>query len=276
MTDDATTTHDGIQSLLDIMRQLRDPDSGCPWDLKQNFHTIVPYTIEETYELAEAIAIEDFAQIRDELGDVLFQVVFYAQMASEQALFTFEDVVDGIAEKLLRRHPHVFAVTGGQRVSESEVKRRWEQIKVEERQQKNQRGTLDDVPRALPALSRSQKLQKRAASVGFDWSELDAVRGKVDEELGELAEAVSEGDSAAIESEVGDIFLAMVNLARHLGVDAEAALRHANRRFEDRFSLMETAAERDGSQLSEESLERLEERWQAAKRELAASASEAG
>ena len=235
MTDDAATTHDGIQSLLDIMRQLRDPDSGCPWDLKQNFHTIVPYTIEETYELAEAIAIEDFAQIRDELGDVLFQVVFYAQMASEQALFTFEDVVDGIAEKLLRRHPHVFAVTGGQRVSESEVKRRWEQIKVEERQQKNQRGTLDDVPMALPALSRSQKLQKRAASVGFDWSELDAVRGKVDEELGELAEAVSEGDSAAIESEVGDIFLAMVNLARHLGVDAEAALRHANRRFEDRL-----------------------------------------
>ena len=276
MTDDATTTHDGIQSLLDIMRQLRDPDSGCPWDLKQNFHTIVPYTIEETYELAEAIAIEDFAQIRDELGDVLFQVVFYAQMASEQALFTFEDVVDGIAEKLLRRHPHVFAVTGEKRVSESEVKRRWEEIKVEERQQKNQRGTLDDVPRALPALSRSQKLQKRAASVGFDWSELDAVRGKVDEELGELAEAVSEGDSAAIESEVGDIFLAMVNLARHLGVDAEAALRHANRRFEDRFSLMETEAERDGSQLCEESLERLEERWQAAKRELAASASEAG
>jgi ATP diphosphatase len=276
MTDDATTTHDGIQSLLDIMRQLRDPDSGCPWDLKQNFHTIVPYTIEETYELAEAIAIEDFAQIRDELGDVLFQVVFYAQMASEQALFTFEDVVDGIAEKLLRRHPHVFAETGGQRVSESEVKRRWEQIKVEERQRKNQRGTLDDVPRALPALSRSQKLQKRAASVGFDWSELDAVRGKVDEELGELAEAVSEGDSSAIESEVGDIFLAMVNLARHLGVDAEAALRHANRRFEDRFSLMETAAERDGSQLSEESLEQLEERWQAAKRELAASAIEAG
>ena len=276
MTDDAATTRDGIQSLLDIMRQLRDPDSGCPWDLKQNFHTIVPYTIEETYELAEAIAIEDFAQSRDELGDVLFQVVFYAQMASEQALFTFEDVVDGIAEKLLRRHPHVFAVTGGQRVSESEVKRRWEQIKVEERQQKNQRGTLDDVPMALPALSRSQKLQKRAASVGFDWSELDAVRGKVDEELGDLAEAVSEGDSAAIESEVGDIFLAMVNLARHLGVDAEAALRHANRRFEDRFSLMETEAERDGSQLCEESLERLEERWQAAKRELAASASEAG
>ena len=270
MTDDATTTHAGIQSLLDIMRRLRDPDSGCPWDLKQNFHTIVPFTIEETYELADAIAAEDFAQIRDELGDVLFQVVFYAQMASEQSLFTFEDVVDGIAEKLRRRHPHVFAATGGQSASAGEVKERWEQIKGEERQQKNQKGTLDDIPKALPALSRSQKLQKRAARVGFDWSEIDAVRGKVDEELGELAEAISEGESAAIESEVGDIFLAMVNLARHLGVDAEAALRHANRRFEKRFRLMETAAGRDGSQLSEESLERLEERWEAAKRELAA------
>ena len=270
MTDDATTTHAGIQSLLDIMRRLRDPDSGCPWDLKQNFHTIVPFTIEETYELADAIAAEDFAQIRDELGDVLFQVVFYAQMASEQSLFTFEDVVDGAAEKLRRRHPHIFAATGGQSVSAGDVKERWEQIKGEERQQKNQKGTLDDIPKALPALSRSQKLQKRAARVGFDWSELDAVRGKVDEELGELAEAISEGESAAIESEVGDIFLAMVNLARHLGVDAEAALRHANRRFEKRFRLMETAADCDGSQLSEESLERLEERWQAAKRELAA------
>ena len=270
MTDDATTTHAGIQSLLDIMRRLRDPDSGCPWDLKQNFHTIVPFTIEETYELADAIAAEDFAQIRDELGDVLFQVVFYAQMASEQSLFTFEDVVDGIAEKLRRRHPHIFAATGGQSVSASEVKERWEQIKGEERQQKNQKGTLDDIPKALPALSRSQKLQKRAARVGFDWSELDAVRGKVDEELGELAEAISEGESAAIESEVGDIFLAMVNPARHLGIDAEAALRHANRRFEKRFRLMETAADHDGSQLSEESLERLEERWEAAKRELAA------
>jgi MazG family protein len=276
MTNEATSTDGGIQSLLDIMRQLRDPDSGCPWDLRQNFHSIVPYTIEETYELADAIAAEDFAQIHDELGDVLFQVVFYSQMAKEQGLFSFDDVVNGISRKLLRRHPHIFAKPDERQVSEQEVKERWEQIKGEERQQKNQVGALDDVPRALPALSRSQKLQKRAASVGFDWSELDAVRGKMDEELGELAEAVSEGDSAAIESEVGDIFLAMVNLARHLGVDAEAALRHANRRFEDRFSLMETAAERDGSQLSEESLERLEERWQAAKRELATSASEAG
>ena len=169
MTNEETTAHHGIHSLLNIMRQLRDPDGGCPWDLRQNFHTIAPHTIEETYELVDAIAAEDFVQIRDELGDVLFQVVFYAQMASEQSLFTFEDVVDGIAGKLLRRHPHIFAETGGRRVSEKEVKDRWEQIKGEERQQKNQLGALDDVPRALPALSRSQKLQKRAARVGFDW-----------------------------------------------------------------------------------------------------------
>ena len=173
MTNDVTTTQGGMQPLLDIMRQLRDPDSGCPWDLKQNFHTIVPYTIEETYELADAIAAEDFSQIRDELGDVLFQVVFYAQMASEESLFTFQDVVDGIADKLRRRHPHVFGATAGQGVSAGEVKERWEQIKGEERQQKNQQGALDDVPKALPALSRSQKLQKRAARVGFDWGELD-------------------------------------------------------------------------------------------------------
>lgn len=272
MTNEETTPHDGINSLLHIMRRLRDPDNGCPWDLRQNFHTIVPYTIEETYELADAIAAEDFVQIRDELGDVLFQVVFYAQMASEQGLFTFEDVVDGIAGKLLRRHPHIFAENGGRSVSESEVKDRWEQIKGEERQQKNQMCALDDVPRALPALSRSQKLQKRAARVGFDWGEMDAVRGKVDEELGELSEAVKDGDFEAIESEVGDIFLAMVNLARHLGVDAESALRHANRRFEDRFRLMEKAAAVEGSRLSEEPLDQLEQRWKAAKRELAANA----
>ena len=272
MTNDTPTTHDGIQSLLDIMRQLRDPDAGCPWDLQQDFHTVAPYTLEETYELVDAIAAEDFAQIRDELGDVLFQVVFYAQMASERALFNFDDVVDGIATKLLRRHPHVFAEAGERHVSEAEVKERWEQIKGEERQQKSQGGALDDVPRALPALSRSQKLQKRAARVGFDWSEPDAVRGKVDEELGELSDAISEGDSEAIASEVGDIFLAMVNLARHLDVDAESALRNANRRFEDRFRLMEKAAALEGSQLREESLDQLEQRWQNAKRELAARA----
>ena len=272
MTNEATSTDGGIQSLLDIMRRLRDPDGGCPWDLKQNFHSIVPYTIEETYELADAIAAEDFAQIRDELGDVLFQVVFYSQMAKEQGLFSFDDVVNGISRKLLRRHPHVFAKPDERQVSEQEVKERWEQIKGEERQQKNQVGALDDVPRALPALSRSQKLQKRAARVGFDWSELGAVREKVDEELGELSEAVSDGDSEAIESEMGDVFLAMVNLARHLGVDAEAALRKANRRFEDRFRLMEKAAAVEGSQLSEEPLDQLEQRWQAAKRELAAKA----
>ena len=269
MTEDAATTHDGIQSLLDIMRQLRDPDSGCPWDLKQNFHTIVPYTIEETYELAEAIAIEDFAQIRDELGDVLFQVVFYAQMASEQALFTFEDVVDGIAEKLLRRHPHVFAVTGGQRVSESEVKRRWEQIKVEERQQKNQRGTLDDVPMALPALSRSQKLQKRAANVGFDWPELEAVVEKLHEETGELLAQWQEDktDKNKLKEEIGDILFVAANLARKAGVDPETALIETNRKFERRFHYIENALAEQNIPIEEAGLEKMDSLWDAAKKE---------
>ncbi|MAA84868.1 MAG: nucleoside triphosphate pyrophosphohydrolase [Halieaceae bacterium] len=255
--------------LLDIMRQLRDPDSGCPWDLRQDFHTIVPFTIEETYELADAIASGDFSQVCDELGDVLFQVVFYAQMASERRLFDFADVAEGIAQKLLRRHPHVFARSCDEPVSEAEVKERWETIKGEERQQKDQRGVLDDVPRALPALSRAQKLQKRAARVGFDWPDRAGVHDKIQEELAELAEAISEDDGGAIEAELGDVFLAMVNLARHLGVDAESAVRQANNRFESRFRVMEQAAAEDNSDLQHEALDRLEDRWQAAKRHLA-------
>ena len=262
-------TTDPMGLLLDIMRQLRDPDSGCPWDLRQDFHTIVPFTIEETYELADAIASGDFPQVCDELGDVLFQVVFYAQMASERRLFDFNDVVEGIAQKLLRRHPHVFARNSDKPISEVEVKERWEAIKGEERQQKNQRGVLDDVPRALPALSRAQKLQKRAARVGFDWPDRVGVHAKVEEELAELEQAISEEDGVAIEAEVGDVLLAMVNLARHLGVDAESAVRQANHRFESRFRVMEQAAAEDNSDLQHEALDRLEDRWQAAKRHLA-------
>lgn len=260
---------DPMVLLLDIMRQLRDPDSGCPWDLRQDFHTIVPFTIEETYELADAIASGDFSQVCDELGDVLFQVVFYAQMASERRLFDFADVAEGIAQKLLRRHPHVFARNSDEPVSEAEVKERWEILKREERQQKDQRGVLDNVPRALPALSRAQKLQKRAARVGFDWPDRAGVHDKIQEELAELAEAISDDDGDAIEAELGDVFLAMVNLARHLGVDAESAVRQANNRFESRFRVMEQAAAEDNSDLQHEALDRLEDRWQAAKRHLA-------
>ena len=260
-----------VEGLLEIMRALRDPETGCPWDLRQDFDSIVPFTIEETYELAAAIASGDPAQIRDELGDVLFQVVFYAQIASERSLFDFADVARGISEKLVRRHPHVFDAAGKERITEAEVKARWEAIKEQERSRKNQNGTLDDVPLALPSLSRAQKLQKRAAGVGFDWPDLDGVFAKVDEEIGELKEAVQALDAEAVEDEMGDIFLAMVNLARHLGVDAEAALRKANSRFEGRFRLMEVAAVEEGSRLQEEDLEQLERRWQTAKRQLSTS-----
>ena len=268
MNKEAMPSGAPVEDLLEIMRALRHPETGCPWDLRQDFDSIVPFTIEETYELAAAIASDDPAQIRDELGDVLFQVVFYAQIASERSLFDFADVANGISEKLVRRHTHVFDAAGEEPITEAEVKARWEAIKEQERSSKNQNGTLDDVPLALPSLSRAQKLQKRAAGVGFDWPDLDGVFAKVDEEIGELKEAVQALDAAAIEDEMGDIFLAMVNLARHLGVDAEAALRKANSRFEGRFRIMEAAAAEEGSRLQEEDLEQLERRWQTAKRQL--------
>ena len=268
MSKDPRSSGGPIEGLLEIMRALRDPATGCPWDLRQDFDSIVPFTIEETYELAAAIASGDTAQICDELGDVLFQVVFYAQIASERSLFDFADVARGISEQLVRRHPHVFDAVGEELITEAEVKARWETIKEQERSLKDQNGALDDVPLALPSLSRAQKLQKRAAGVGFDWPDLTGVFDKVDEEIGELKEAVQGDDADAIEDEMGDIFLAMVNLARRLDVDAEAALRKANSRFESRFRLMEAAATEEGSRLQEEGLDLLELRWQSAKRQL--------
>ncbi len=259
-----------MKDLLDIMSRLRDPNDGCPWDLRQDFESIVPFTIEETYELAEAIALGDYDQVRDELGDVLFQVIFYAQIASERQLFNFKDVAEGISRKLIRRHPHIFDNPDGDPVSESEVKDRWEQIKAGERENKQLPGAMDDVPQALPALSRSQKLQKRAARVGFDWPELEGVRSKINEEMTELDEAICLGNRADIEAEIGDVFLATVNLARHLGIDAEASLRRANTRFEQRFRFMEQSAASEGTDLASESLDELEARWQKAKTHLGA------
>lgn len=268
MSETSPVNDQALGGLLEIMRRLRDPETGCPWDLRQDFDSIVPYTIEETYELADAIASGDFNQVRDELGDVLFQVVFYSQMAAEQRLFQFADVVQGISDKLVRRHPHVFADIDTAQISEEQVKDRWEQIKSEERHGKNQVSLLDDIPSALPALSRAQKLQKRAARAGFDWQHQEDVLAKLDEEVGELKEALLYADQAEIEAEFGDILLAMVNLGRHLRVDAESALRQANRRFESRFRLMEQSAEADGSSLEQESLQKLEARWQEAKQTL--------
>jgi ATP diphosphatase len=247
------------------MQRLRDPETGCPWDLCQNFHSIVPSTLEECYELAEAIENEDFAEVAEELGDVLFQVIFYAQLGSEQDLFCFDSVVTTLVTKLLRRHPHVFAdaeiegIVPG-RSSVDDVGRTWESIKRRERSARSQEGMLDGIPRALPALPRAQKLQKRAAQVNFDWPGAADVMVKLEEELEELREAISREQSDDIREEFGDVLFACVNLARHLGLDAEESLRRANRKFEQRFCEMEALAAEEGVTLpglSEEHLDRL-------------------
>ena len=227
MTTNKTETIHPMDALLAIMSRLRDPETGCPWDLRQDFRTIVPYTVEETYELVDAIEAADYEQVREELGDVLFQVVFYAQLGAERELFDFKDVLDGISSKLVSRHPHVFgdlqASETGQSLSEAEVKQNWERFKQAEREKKMRSAILDDVPRALPSLSRAQKLQKRAARVGFDWQDTDGVWGKIEEEMAELREAIAADSQAEIEAELGDVLIAVVNLARHLGIDAETA-----------------------------------------------------
>jgi len=270
METETAVAANAMAKLLDVMSRLRDPEYGCPWDLQQDFKSIVTFTVEETYELADAIEAENFEQIREELGDVLFQVVFYAQLASEQNRFDFDDVVAGITSKLIRRHPHVFSNNSEAVTSEAEVKENWERFKQSEREQKKQSAILDDVPRALPALSRAQKLQKRAARVGFDWLGAEGVWAKIDEEVSELREAIVSQNDSHIEAELGDVLIAVVNLARHLGVDAESATRRANSRFENRFRVMEQAALEEGSSLKDETLEQLEKRWQEAKAHLAA------
>jgi len=216
------------------MDRLRDPDSGCPWDLEQDFSTIAPYTIEEAYEVADAIAREDMAALCDELGDLLFQVVFYARMASETGAFEFSDIVNAICDKLLRRHPHVFGSEAERAAGPAEGS--WERIKAKERGGSGEESVLAGVANSLPALKRAQKLGKRAAGVGFDWPDRRGVREKIAEELEELEEAVGTRDPAKVEEEFGDLLFAIVNLARHLDVDAEKALMGANRKFERRFA----------------------------------------
>ncbi len=248
------------------MRRLRDPDSGCPWDLEQDFSTIAPYTIEEAYEVADAIERKDWDELQGELGDLLFQVVFYAQMAQEKGYFGFDDVAGGITRKMIRRHPHVFGD-----VEESDardVKRRWEDIKEAEREQHDDGSALAGVARALPALKRAQKLGKRAARVGFDWPDRRGVHEKIHEELDELEAAAGGRDPASIEDEVGDLLFAVVNLARHLEVDPEKALAGANRKFEQRFRAMEAAVQGDGAELDRLNVESLDRYWRKAKKEV--------
>lgn len=268
-----TDTRYDLNDLLRIMQRLRDPDGGCPWDLKQDFQSIVPSTIEECYELAEAIEQEDYPHVAEELGDVLFQVIFYAQLGSERALFDFHAIVHTLADKLVRRHPHVF-VPGDleQRVDpgamdEADVKAQWEAIKRDERRARDQHHALADVPVALPALQRSQKLQKRAAHAGFDWSDSDGVLDKLEEEIAELRLAMHSGQSDAIEDEMGDVLFTCVNLARWLRLDAERSLRRASGKFERRFRRVEELAGARGATLESLDPLALDDLWQAAKAE---------
>jgi ATP diphosphatase len=265
-----------IQRLLDIMTALRTPGSGCPWDLEQTFATIVPYTIEEAYEVADAVERGDFADLRDELGDLLLQVVFHARMAEEAGRFDFGGVVDAITTKLIRRHPHVFA--DARDLSPEEVKGLWGTIKAEEKRlraaeradqglpSEGPAGALSGVPMALPALTRALKLQEKAGKVGFDWNDARAVLAKLREEIDEIETEISARDQAKAAAEVGDLLFAVANLARHLDVDPEAALRGANAKFERRFGHIETHLADEGRTPQDASLEDMEALWSEAKR----------
>jgi ATP diphosphatase len=265
-----------LDDLLHLMARLRDPQHGCPWDLKQDYASIVPHTLEEAYEVADAIERGDFAHLPGELGDLLFQVVYYSQLAREEGRFDFAQVVDGITSKLIRRHPHVFpdgnlyGAVDVPKLDEAAVKQRWEAIKAEERAKKaaapEQLSLLDDVPVALPSLSRAIKLQKRAAQVGFDWPEALPVVDKVREELDEVLEAMSENDADAIAEEIGDLLFVVSNLARHLKVEPESALRAANAKFERRFRFIEQALRDAGRNMEDCALDELDALWGEAKK----------
>ena len=251
-----------LEALLALMRTLRAPD-GCPWDREQTFATIAPFTIEEAYEVADAIGRGDLERLRDELGDLLFQVVFHARMAEEIGKFDFADVARSISDKLTRRHPHIFAERKEVDVAELHVS--WEAQKARERAQAGHHGVLSDVPHALPALARAAKLGRRAGRVGFDWDASSAVREKVDEELAEIDQALGDGNPEAVADEIGDLLFTVANWARHLGVDPEHALQGAALKFERRFERMEHAAQSQSLALTTLSAAQWELLWQAAK-----------
>ena len=262
-----------VDDLLRVMQRLRDPDTGCPWDLRQDFQSIVPSTLEECYELAQAIEHADYPHVAEELGDVLFQVIFYAQLGTEQGLFSFSGIVNTLVEKLLRRHPHVFADGAIEGVLDSsttvaEVNDSWEAIKQQERNARAQTSAMADIPLALPALPRAQKLQKRAARRQFDWSDTAGALDKPEAEIHELRQAMQADVSAEIAEEMGDVLFSCVNLSRHLGLDAEATLRGASHKFEARFRAMETAANESGRQFEELAADEMDALWEAAKLSL--------
>ncbi|HKL62028.1 MAG TPA: nucleoside triphosphate pyrophosphohydrolase [Woeseiaceae bacterium] len=254
-----------LSKLLEIMARLRDPQNGCEWDRRQTFASIAPYTIEEAYEVADAIHRHDTEGLKDELGDLLLQVVFHARIAEEAGAFDFEDVAAAICDKLERRHPHIFGDDAA--ADEASVRRNWEAIKAAERAQRHggSASLLDGVPRALPALKQAQKLAGRAAGAGFDWPDAAGVRRKIDEELAELDRELAAGGRERIEDEIGDLFFTLVNLARHAGVDAEAAAAAANRKFERRFRALEAEAGARGTPVRAMEPDGLESLWQAVK-----------
>ncbi|KPP85681.1 MAG: ATP diphosphatase [Rhodobacteraceae bacterium HLUCCO07] len=258
--------HGGMPRLLEIMRRLRDPETGCPWDIEQSFASIAPYTIEEAYEVADAIEREAWDELKGELGDLLFQSVFHAQMAEEAGLFTFDEVADTMSDKMVARHPHVFGDESRDKSADQQT-RDWESIKAAERAAKAQSGVLDGVATGLPALLRAIKLQKRAARVGFDWPETDNVIDKIVEEASELNEARDSLGQAEIEEEFGDLLFVMANLARHLGIDPESALRKANAKFTRRFRRIEDRLADSGRTPSDSDLAEMDALWNAAKRE---------
>lgn len=247
------------------MKRLRDPETGCPWDVEQDFATIAPYTIEEAYEVADAIHRGDMKELKDELGDLLFQVIFHSQMADEAGLFGFDDVAQAITDKMVRRHPHVFGECDGRNAEQQT--QAWEAMKAQERADKaaGDQSALANVPVGLPALTRAEKLTKRAARVGFDWPSANEVFDKLDEELGEVREAIEDGDQDHIAEEVGDLLFVMANLARKLGVDPETALRDANYKFDRRFRGVEDALTAKGTSPKAVSLEAMEAEWVAVK-----------
>jgi ATP diphosphatase len=269
----STTPAELVEQLVDIMARLRDPESGCAWDLQQTFDTIVPYTVEEAYEVADAVAAQDWPELREELGDLLLQVVFHSRMAQEQQLFDLADVVSTLNEKLLRRHPHVFgeqAQVSSDSTSIEQIKQTWEQIKSTERHQKGRPhdSALDGVPSGLPALQRATKLQKKAAKVGFDWPDARAVWPQVGAEMDELEQAFVSGERDAIEEELGDVLFTLVNFSRHVKLDADMALRRSAEKFQKRFHDMEQQARDAGQTLASLDEDALEALWRSAKERL--------
>jgi ATP diphosphatase len=268
-----------ITGLLDIMNALRQPETGCPWDVEQDFESIKPYTIEEAYEVADAIERNDPEDLCDELGDLLLQVVFHAQMADEQGLFKFDDVVMAITSKMVRRHPHVFAQ--GDAKTGSDVKIRWDEMKADEKQQRverrrarglpdeNKNGLLDQVSRAMPANEEALKIQKKASKVGFDWNDPNLVLDKMEEEIAELRAEIAAQNTKKIADEMGDMMFVLVNLARHLDVNPEMALRDTNTKFRNRFSYIEQELAKAGTSMSDATLDVMEGLWQEAKMALA-------